>query len=153
MPASLGSALILDEARARAEGDIITHGVDHIFDVAIAVIHIDHDRQARGMKNVARRGVAFGKMREIDIRHAMAGPCHGKSADLHGGEPRLLDQPRSQGVVGDRQEQGMLARERCAPAESVLSHMLDALLKAGSRPSSLPLINCHGWSTLQAEEL
>jgi hypothetical protein len=58
------------------------HDAGHVLHVAVAVIRIDEDGQARCVGDVAHRGAVLAVLREIDVGVGEVGAHEGEATDL-----------------------------------------------------------------------
>ena len=115
MTASFRRNLILYEDRRHAHGLVAPDRARDILGVAVAVVAIDQHREAARRDDVAHARADLAEAGEPDVGQRVAGADERKAADAVGRKARPLDQPRRQGVMREREEQGLLARKQLLP--------------------------------------
>jgi hypothetical protein len=84
------------------------NGSHDAFDVAISVIRVHKTGKFRCFDDVADTGQHFGEAGEPEIGQRMTGRQQRGAADIEGLEAGAFDQPRRQGIMGQRADQGLM---------------------------------------------
>jgi hypothetical protein len=110
--AALRDRLIFDVERGDPGGGVLADRADHVERVAVAVVGVRDDRHGNRLHEPACLIGHLAEREQPDVRAPEERRGCAVAGHVDGVEPRLLDQPGREGVVGARGDDQSLTREQ-----------------------------------------